>query len=125
MGDLAFRFRPLQPTSDLFKDIQVVLNVLHRQASSDNASSIDETSALGLLIASPMQIAASNLPPARGTAQVVLGCRLLTQISESSVTKFLLHALPEFVRLAKETPGPSLLGSFALVVHVLVRSRAT
>ena len=59
-----------------------------------------------------------------GIAQVVLGCRLFAQFSESSVTEFLFHALPEFVWLAKETPGPLLLGSFALVVHVTVRSRA-
>ena len=80
---------------------------------------------MALLIASPVQIAASKLPPACGIAQVVLGCRLFAQFAESSVTKFLFHALPEFVRLAKETPGPSLLGAFALVVHVTVRSRAT
>ena len=59
-----------------------------------------------------------------GIAQVLLGCRLFPQLAESSVTKFLLHALPEFVRLAEETLGPSLLGAFALVVHVPVRSRA-
>jgi hypothetical protein len=56
--------------------------------------------------------------------QILIGCCLFPQLSESSVAKFLFHALPEFVRLAKETPGPSLLGSFALVVHVKVRSRA-
>ena len=56
-----------------------------------------------------------------GIAQVLLGCRLFAQLSETSVTKFLLHALPELVRLAKETPGPSLLGAFALVIHVRVR----
>ena len=59
-----------------------------------------------------------------GIAQVLLGCRLFPQLSESSVTQFLLHAFPELVRFTKETPGPSLLGAFALVVHVTVRSRA-
>jgi len=61
----------------------------------------------------------------RGIAQVLLGCRLFSQLSESSVAKFLLHALSEFVRLAQKAPGPQLLGAFALVVHVAVRSRAT
>ncbi len=60
-----------------------------------------------------------------GIPQVLLACRLFPQLSESPVTKFLFHALPALVRLAKETPGPSLLGAFALVVHVRVRSRAT
>jgi hypothetical protein len=41
-----------------------------------------------------------------GIAQVLPGCRLFSQFSESSVTKFLLHALSELVRLAKKTPGP-------------------
>lgn len=59
-----------------------------------------------------------------GIAQVLLGCCLIPQLSESMVTKFLLHALPELVRLAKETPGPQLLGAFALVVHITVLSRA-
>ena len=40
------------------------------------------------------------------------------------MTKLLLHALSELVRLAKETPGPSLLGTLALVVHVTARSDA-
>jgi hypothetical protein len=53
-----------------------------------------------------------------GIAQVLLGCRFFPQLSESSVTEFLLHALAELVRLAKETSGSSLLGTFALVVHV-------
>ena len=63
--------------------------------------------------------------PLDGIPQVLLACRLFPQLSESSVTEFLLHALPELVRLAKETPGPSLLGAFALVVHITVRPRAT
>jgi hypothetical protein len=60
-----------------------------------------------------------------GIPQVLLACRLFPQLSESSMTKFLLHAFPEFVRFAKETPGPSLLGAFALVIHITVRPRAT
>ena len=41
-----------------------------------------------------------------GIGQVLLGCRLSSQLPESSVAKFLLHALSEFVRLAQKTPGP-------------------
>ena len=39
-------------------------------------------------------------------AQVLLGFRLFSQLSESSVAKFLLHTFSEFVRLAQKTPGP-------------------
>src|SRR6266496_3378339 len=70
----------------------------------------------------------SRRPGARrllcGIAQVLLGCRLCPQFSESSVTQFLLHSFSELVRFTKDTPGPSLLWSFALVVHVIGRSRA-
>ena len=55
----------------------------------------------------------------------MLSRRLVAQLSESSVTKFLLHALSKLVRLAQETPCSSLLGAFALMVHVTVRSCVT
>lgn len=60
---------------------------------------------------------------AYGFAQVPLGCGFFAQLAEPPVAKFLFHALAEFIRLAKETPGASLLGMLAFVVHVTGGSR--
>lgn len=60
---------------------------------------------------------------AYGFAQVPLGCGFFAQLAEPPVAKFFFHALAEFVRLAKETPGASLFGMFAFVVHVTGGSR--
>jgi hypothetical protein len=49
--------------------------------------------------------------------QVPLGGRLFAQLAKSSMTQFGLHAFAEFVRLAQEAPGSSLLGAMAFVVH--------
>jgi len=57
-------------------------------------------------VASDARGASAWGPMLCGIAQVLPGCRFFSQLSESPVTKFFLHALSEFIRLAQETPGP-------------------